>query len=145
MEKRDLQEKSDQLEPSDVKAAPEWPTHFPVGCPSDINSLPTDGEIFRLVTSNPPTMDDAKSVLELGQYRGKPECQRAGLSCFLTLTDVVHKQMSVPRLQDHLIGKAVLDQHHGRIAQTGNDLTHHTLWLKAEHLVRFPQLFEVCS
>ena len=122
----------------------EWPSHFPEGCPPTSTTKPTKGEVFRLVETSPPTMEDALSSKERGWHKKEPDCLRAGLSCYLASEHAQHARAAVPRLASHLVASAVLDERHGRLAQTRPDPTHYSLWLRAAFLAQFPQLFKVC-
>jgi hypothetical protein len=122
----------------------EWPPHFPEGCPPGSTTKPTKGEVFRLVETSPPTMKDALSSKERDWHKKEPDCLRAGLSCYLAPEHAQHARAAVPRLASHLVASAVLDERHGRFAQTRPDPTHYSLWLRAAFLAQFPQLFKVC-
>lgn len=118
-----------------------WPTHFPSHCPpSDAADL--SHTVLYLVTSDPPTADDFVSALERNWFVGKPDCERASLSCGITLEYIQQLRESVPRLRQMLIVESQLDASHGKIKPTGKP-GHHSMWLLAVALQRAPTLFRV--
>ena len=118
-----------------------WPTHFPRNCPPpDADSL--SHVVYYLVASKPPIPDDFRSALERGSFVGKPECQRASLSCGLKFDDISSLQKSIPRLRNFMVSIAKLREEHGKIMQTGNP-GHYSLWLFGNALLAAPKLFEV--
>ena len=84
--------------------------------------------VYRLVRTNPPTVDDFKS-----QRAEKPdavfrtsECIARGLSVHTELADS-EKARKLPRLRNELICRLSLETGAGRIQQTGQP-SHHTWW-----------------
>src|SRR6516162_8369758 len=100
---------------------------LPEGCPPDAaEEIASPREVFRLVRSNPPTLDDFRS-----QRTQKPqavfqvnECQARGLSVFAERRDS-ERALKLPTLRGRLICRLQLDNGSGRIQQTGRP-SHHT-------------------
>lgn len=121
--------------------SPEWPAHFPPGCPpADARDL--DGPVLYLVSSNPPVAKDFESAAQRGAYPGAPACERAALSCGLTLDYITTLRKAVPRLRPMMIAQALLGAECGKLKQTGKP-GHHSMWLRAAALERAPSLFKV--
>ena len=85
-------------------------------------------EVFRLVRSNLPTLDDFRS-----QRAERPnavfqlsECQARGLSVFANRQDS-ERALKLPRLRGRFVCQLQLDAGAGRIQQTGRP-SHHTWW-----------------
>lgn len=126
-----------------VEASPEWPRHFPPGCPpTDAHDLA--GLVLYLVGSSPPTSEDFESAAERGAFPDAPDCHRAALSCGLTLDYITKLRDDVPRLRSKMIAQANLQPEHGKLKQTGKP-GHHSMWLRAAALSSAPALFEVIS
>jgi hypothetical protein len=120
---------------------PEWPVHFPPGCPPpDADDL--SGRIYRLVKSNPPTVKDSKSHLELGASPSQPACRRAGLSCARDRSHLEALRRAVPHRRKNHIAFADLEADDGKVAQTGPP-GHHTMWLRARPLAKLHSLLKV--
>jgi hypothetical protein len=102
---------------------------LPEGCPPDTaDEIAAPRDVFRLVRSNPPTVDDFKS-----QRAEKPravfqvsECQARGLSVFAERRDS-ERALKLPTLRGRLICSLRLGPGAGRIQQTGRT-SHHTWW-----------------
>jgi hypothetical protein len=102
---------------------------LPEGCPPEAaDEIAASREVFRLVRSNPPTVDDFKS-----QRAEKPEavfqvseCQACGLSVFTERRDS-ERALKLPKLRGRLICHLELEAGAGRIQQTGRP-SHHTWW-----------------
>ena len=119
----------------------EWPNHFPQNCPpADADDLAH--AVLYLVEGNPPTAEDFLSACERNQFVGKPECERASLSCGLTEKYIMQLKEAVPRLRTMHIAKADLIAGHGKIKPTGKP-GHHSMWLYAGALKTAPSLFRV--
>jgi hypothetical protein len=127
---------------SSVPLKPEWPTHFPPGCPCpacmpecrDVNE-----RVYRIVRI-PRNPLDAESHSERNLSLDSPPCQRAGLSSHLDLERLREVKRTRGYWKDRFIAAADLRPEHGRIAPT-LDRSHHTLWLRAEHLAKHDALF----
>ncbi len=121
---------------------PEWPEHFPPGCPDACSSRDVDGSVFRLVRE-PRNPRDSQSWLERGLGAGTTtDCERAGLSCCCTVNDIRELQRSVARFRNRLIASATLTPEHGKIGKTGGP-GHHSLWLRRKYLRNHDALFVV--
>ena len=102
---------------------------LPEGCPPDTaEEIAAPREVFRLVRSSPPTVDDFRS-----QRAEKPdaafqvtECQARGLSVFAERRDS-EKALKLPTLRGRLICRLRLETGAGRIQQIGRP-SHHTWW-----------------
>ncbi len=124
-----------------IETHPEWPEHFPPGCPpADARDLADP--VLYLVSSNPPVAKDFESAAQRGAFPGAPACERAALSCGLTLTYIAALRKSVPRLRSMMIAQALLHAEHGKLKPTGKP-GHHSMWLRAAALGMAPSLFEV--
>ena len=118
---------------------PEWPAHFPPGCPAE-DTPDVNGPVFHLVRGAP---EDWLSHLERGIESTNPEvtdCQRAALSCYLTIEDIREFREAIPRFRGRGIARADLEPRHGKIRETGNE-GHHSLWLRAQYHQDCPSLF----
>ena len=122
---------------------PTWPEHFPSGCPSP-SEPGAQGEVYRLVKTDPPQLSDFESWLELGRGKGK-DCQRAALSCVNALSHAIEQRKAYPTHRDKLIASATLTEDHGCLAQTGSQPHHYSLWLRREWLARATSLFKVVA
>lgn len=120
-----------------------WPAHFPPCCPpADASDL--QGEVYRLVATDPPGPADMLSAQEKGAFRGKNECQRASLSCSLTVEQLTEVRDNVPNLRDRMIAVASLSAADGKIKQTGR-FGHYSMWLCASTLQNAASLFRVIT
>lgn len=104
--------------------------------------MPVEGEVFYLVTNNPPSAEDMKSAKESGRFEGMDDCLRAALSCARQARDLTFLQENVPRFRRSFIAKATLRQEHGVIKQTGKP-THYSLWLRRRFHATVQTLFTV--
>jgi hypothetical protein len=102
---------------------------LPEGCPPDAaEEIGAPREVFRLVRTKPPTLDDFRS-----QRAANPkavfrvsECQARGLSVFADRRDS-ERALKLPMLRGRLICRLRLEVGAGRIQQTGRP-SHHTWW-----------------
>lgn len=126
-----------------VKPPPEWPKHFPPGCPPT-DARPVNEDVYRLVVNDPPTAEDMESYLEQGKALTAPPAERAGLSCALT-RDYLETLLELPTFRggQHKIAVASLKPIHGKIRRTRPKRPHHDLWLRTAHLKAAPSLFKV--
>jgi len=104
----------------------EFPADWPSGCPPD-DAQPAEGEIFRLVKSNPPTAADFWSHHETGKLPNTPACLRCGLSVFRSREDAEHQHRAYPRL-GRFIAKGMLVHEHGVTKLTHGRQPSHTTW-----------------
>jgi len=119
----------------------EWPAHFPPQCPP-ADAADLSNTVFYLVEHNPPTAEDFRSARERDTFIGKPECERASLSCGLTREYILRLKDSIPRLKSMLVATSDLKAEHGKIKPTGRP-GHHSMWLCAVALASAPTLFQV--
>lgn len=129
--------------PAATAAVVRWPAHFPSCCPpTDARDL--QGKVYRLVATDPPTAADMLSALERGAFPKKDQCQRAALSCALTVEDLAAIRNNVPKLRDQMIAFASLSAADGKIKQTGRP-GHYSMWLCASTLQNSANLFKVAT
>jgi hypothetical protein len=108
--------------------------NLPDNCPpAEADEITIVREVYRLVPSNPPTLNDFRS-----QREEKPnttfkvsECQARGLSVYGERADC-DKTLKLPKFRKHHICKVALNQGAGRIQQTGQP-SHHTWWPLADY------------
>jgi hypothetical protein len=140
----------------EVKVEPTWPTHFPAGCPS--GTIPdVNGEVYRLVRNTtgfvPPDWDSHAEVCA-ERKKGKAGCQHcigvsmcevSSLSVRVTYADAVENLRARLRINQRVqgIAKASLRPEHGKLAQTGPDEAHHSLWLRFVHLKAAGSIFAI--
>lgn len=108
-----------------------FPADRPQGCPPT-DAEDANGEVFRLVKTDPPTAADFLSYHEMGITRGDP-IRRCGLSVFRDRADAEHASRAFPNL-GNVIARAVLELGHGKTKQTGRPT--HTTWWPAEGVDR---------
>jgi len=102
---------------------------LPPDCPpATADEIAASRDVFRLVRTSPPTLDDFRS-----QRAEKPqaifrvsECQARGLSVFAVRQDSA-KALKLPTLRDRLICRVRLEPGAGWIQETGKP-SHHTWW-----------------
>jgi len=129
---------ADEPNPSD----PEWPGHFPVGCPESCAREDVTGDVYRLVR-NPRSPQDSTSWLEQGRHdQRSTDCERAALSCCRSLTDIQDLRRTTRRFRDRKIAKGELRSEHGKIAKTAGP-GHYSLWLRFAALRIHDELFQV--
>src|SRR4051794_14942883 len=78
---------------------PEWPEHFPAGCPACETTTPLNGPVFRLVHS-PPKPKDIKSWLERGLKSTNSDCIRSSLSSCVSLEDIRELRKTQAQFRD---------------------------------------------
>jgi hypothetical protein len=125
-----------------------WPKHFPEGCPSQTTPA-VNGEAYRLVKKAtgmiPKDWDSHAQRCPNGcdYCAGKPECQRVSLSVLSTLEDARASLAQLNKFNKRYggIARASLKPVHGKMTQTGHDLTHYSLWLTAAALEHVCELF----
>lgn len=103
---------------------------LPESCPpAEAEEIAKAREVYRLVRTNPPTLDDFRS-----QRAEKPdavfsnvdECRARGLSVYANRADC-EKTLKLSRFRRHQICKVTLNEGAGRIQQTFQP-SHHTWW-----------------
>jgi len=104
---------------------------LPASCPPEgAEEITAPRQVFRLVRTNPPSIDDFKSQQAENPDRifsGVTECQARGLSVFADRQDAVGKALKLPSLRGRLVCRVALGAGAGRIQQTGQP-SHHTWW-----------------
>ena len=121
----------------------EWPSHFPANCPP-VDAIDLEHTIFYLVEHDPPDQKDFLSAKERNTFAGKPECERASLSCGLTRSYIDQLKESVPRLRPMRVAESTLNSEHGKIKPTGKP-GHHSVWLRAAALISATSIFRVVA
>lgn len=103
---------------------------LPEGCPpAEAEEIAKVREVYRLVRSNPPTLDDFRSQRAEkpeAVFGGVDECRARGLSVYANRADC-DKTLKLPRFRRHHACKVELGEGAGRILQTGQP-SHHTWW-----------------
>ena len=103
---------------------------LPEGCPPDgAEEIAAQRDVFRLVRSNPPTLEDFRSQREErpnAVFHGVTECQARGLYVYADRL-VSQKATKLPRLRGRAVCRVTLEAGAGRILQTGGP-SHHTWW-----------------
>lgn len=127
-----------------VKSAPppepEWPPHFPEGCPGTRSDA--KGEVYRFVKNDPPKASDVESHVEKQLGTG---CEAAALSCNVSLDAVRAVRANIPRRKKQKVAKASLTPRHGKLEQTGDDPGHYDLWLRYSFWKSAHELFTVVA
>jgi len=103
---------------------------LPEGCPPDVaDEIAAPREVFRLVRSNPPTVNDFKSQRAEkpeAVFPGVTECQARGLSVYAEKKDC-EKLLKLSHMRSRKLCRVLLDAGAGNIQQTFQP-THHTWW-----------------
>jgi hypothetical protein len=118
-----------------------WPSFFPPQCPpSEANDA--SAEVFRLVSSNPPSVIDFESWAQRHPKKWMGNCKASGLSVFTAKLDALRLVRRVPGMSasGDLIASANLSAEAGKLMHTpriGN--SHHTWWAPAgfDHTAAF--------
>lgn len=104
-----------------------WPSFFPPQCPPS-KAKDACGEVFRVVSSQPPSVNDFECYAQMCPERWKSNCEASGLSVFTTKSDALRLMRRVPAL-GNLIASGNLSPEAGKLIHTprhGN--SHHTWW-----------------
>ena len=115
---------------------PVWPHGFPEGCPPT-QSVPADGDFFRIANEYPPDLADFISLYDRDTERAMRNvskgqttlCETMGLSVYRDLKDAVACAKTFPKIGDKVY-VVHLTPSYGRILHTarhGN--SHHTWWV----------------
>ena len=111
---------------------------LPDGCPPDSAVEIVEPRIvYRLVGSNPPTLDDFKSLRSLNP--GNPyknpntECLANGVPVYIDIEFADEVRQGVTKLNKKLICADVLDKGAGHILLTNPETTHCTWWPLPEY------------
>ena len=104
---------------------------LPQGCPpSEADEIRSPRVVYRLVRSNPPTVDDFKSQRAEKPcqiFRNVTECQARGLSVRTEL-DAAIDLLKLRKMRGRKLCTVKMDLGAGRIMQTGKDPHHSTWW-----------------
>ncbi len=115
---------------------PEYREPLPDSCPpSDAFEVKKAIEVYRLVSSIPPSDEDFKSQREL-----KPnarfsfsECDACGVSVWVDIHKAI-EQKRYPKFKNSIVCKVTLDTGSGRIIQRGHP-AHRTWWPYKEYKI----------
>lgn len=111
-----------------------FPADWPTGCPS-AETPEADGDVFRIVKTNPVAADDLRSHHETGKLPKADPCLRCGLSVFRVQEDAINQQRLMPKL-GKLIARAALSAAHGKACLTKGQQPSHTTWWPYEGVDR---------
>ncbi|MHA3771430.1 hypothetical protein ACXR0O_07825 [Verrucomicrobiota bacterium sgz303538] len=104
---------------------------LPEGCPpNESEEITSERLVFRLVKSNPATLEDFRSQREerpQAVFTGVTECQARGISVFTERRDAAEKVLRLPKFRKYSICQVMLTAGAGRIQQTFQP-SHHTWW-----------------
>jgi len=92
-----------------------WPSDWPQNCPPH-DAADACGEVYRIVSADPPSADDLESYAELGIAARGSECRRRAISVFKTRNQAYHRL----RMSKHLAG-------HGKLKLT-DPASGHLAW-----------------
>jgi hypothetical protein len=108
---------------------------LPEGCPpSAAETICAKRVVFRLVKTNPPTVEDFLSKRQENPnqvFRNATECEARGISVFSEKRDVEANALKLPSLKNRKICRVALSAGSGCIQRTFN-ASHHTWWPLAE-------------
>jgi hypothetical protein len=113
----------------------EYLENLPTGCPPlEAEKIGDPRTVLRLVATDPPTMEDFKSLRALNPTKSpfkdaKKECQFCALSVVLTAKDC-DTLLKLPNLSGKLVCSVNLSSGAGSIQNTSSVVhpTHHTWW-----------------
>lgn len=107
---------------------------LPPDCPpAAAQEITSPAAVFRLVRTDPATVDDFRSQRAerpFRQFRGVTECHARGLSVFARREDS-QRALKLPALRGRLICRVQLESGAGSLQQTGRR-SHHTWWPSAD-------------
>jgi hypothetical protein len=110
-----------------------WPSFFPPECPP-LESKDASEEVFRLVSSDPPSPSDFVSHAQRNAKKWGGNCEASGLSVFKAKSDVsrilrrVQGMANRNRAIGDLIASATLSPEAGKIRPTPRDGNSHYTW-----------------
>ena len=111
-----------------------WPSFFPPKCPPS-ESKDASGEVFRLVSSNPPMVSDFECWAQMHPKKWMGNCKASGLSVFTAKSDALRMVRRVQGIvqgestRGGLIASANLTPKAGKLMHTPRDgNSHHTWW-----------------
>jgi len=123
-------------------ALPSYHPNIPDGCPPT-DARPMRGVIYRSLRGAKPEAIDFQSHAERNVSSVGPECQKWGLSVWLSEEDVKHARSVMAFFRRKHIACGQVTPLHGVIKRTpsGNQPNHHTYW--RDHTIDFVPLFRV--
>ena len=107
-----------------------WPSFFPPQCPPS-EAKDASAEVFRLVSSNPPSVSDFEPWAQRHPKKWMGNCKASGLSVFTAKSDALRLMRRVPGMSvpGDLIASANLLPEAGKLMHTPRDgNSHHTWW-----------------
>ena len=123
--------------PSKDATEREWPDDVPNRCPP-VAATPTSGRVYRRDCCSA----DWQNAIQNRRFAGRPDCERASLSCCVDLEDLRQRMAMRTEWAACGIVVATLEPKHGVILQTGTDRGHYSLWLRRDALLRIRELFK---
>lgn len=110
-----------------------WVEKLPIDCPPEDAISPEGLDLFRLVKSNPPTIEDFfPNPQNWPNKKFKmSECIAKSVSLFTRIDRLIDLK-KLPRHRDKLIAKVILYHKDGLIKQTFSDVNHHSWWRTTE-------------
>jgi len=115
-----------------------WPSFFPPQCPPS-EAKDASAEVFRLVSSNPPSVNDFESWAQRYPKKWLGNCKASGLSVFTSKADLLQMTRRVRGMvkgkssPEKLIASATLSPEAGKLMHTPSDgNSHHTWWPPAD-------------
>ena len=75
-----------------------WPSFFPSQCPPS-EAKDASSEVFRLVSSSPPVVNDFESLAQKNPKKWMDNCKAAGLSVFTAKADAMRLVRRVPGIR----------------------------------------------
>lgn len=103
-----------------------WPSFFPPQCPPS-EATDASAEVFRFVSSNPPSASDFKSWAETRPKKWRGNCEASGLSVFTVKSDALQLVRRVRGMS--ALASANLSPETGKLKHTPrNGNSHHTWW-----------------
>ena len=98
---------------------------YPESCPPS-SAAPIEGDFYRLCATNPPTLNDFKTHVDLGLPFPSPKlCEAKALSFFTNLDSIDRMQKRFPRLKNKIAVLVSVSSEHGVSVLSGDHLN---LW-----------------
>lgn len=115
------------------------PDHCPPTSASDVS-----GDVYRFVRNDPVAASDMRSWEDDDIKPGcGDKCQRCALSVLRKVEDVRSARQAIPLFRKWKVARALLNESHGKLAQTGSHRWHYSLWVRTAHRYSIHQLFAV--
>lgn len=111
----------------------EWLEQLPSDCPPNSAYPPEDFVCFRLMSFDPPHIEDFYSQRRMNPQKTykTPECRARSLSILSDLNSL-EDMMKFPTLRNKIPFKITLSPESGPIMQTGKP-SHYSWWVKADY------------